>query len=78
MADLVPGPLAVFHRLFIGVALVATVVYGGWELREWTRGAGDARALARAGLAFAVALAMAAYLWSRRPPAGRPRRAERS
>lgn len=72
MPRLVPGPLAVFHRVFMTTALVAVLIYAAWALRAWTEGEGTGAAV-QAGVAVVVAIAMTRYLWSLRGIGARPR-----
>jgi len=60
-----PGPLAAVHRIFIAAALLCTLVYAAWELRELGR-TGEIAAAARAGIALAVSAALGAYFRSLR------------
>ena len=60
-----PGPVAGAHRLLIASALACAILYGLWEARAWTRGAGGGAAL-RAAAALAVAVGVAAYFRSLR------------
>jgi hypothetical protein len=68
---LVPGPLGVFHRVFIALAIVAVALYAVLELRHWSTGDAGGVALLRAAIGFAAALGLAGYL--RRVRGGRDR-----
>ena len=60
-----PGPVAAVHRILIVTALVATLVYAAWEVRESTR-TGETLGLVRAVLGFAVSVGIGWYLRSLR------------
>jgi len=60
-----PGPIAAVHRIFIIAALLCVLSYAAWEANQLAR-TGEPLAGVRAGLAFAVAIAVALYLRSLR------------
>ena len=74
---LVPGPLAVFHRIFIVTAIVGSLVYALWELGEYGR-SGQGAAMACAVLGFVGSVALGLYLWSIRRGVARPMPREES
>ena len=60
-----PGPVAAVHRLLIVTALIATLFYAAWEVRESTR-TGETLGLIRSAVAFLIAIAIGVYLRSLR------------
>ena len=60
-----PGPVAAVHRILIVTALIATLFYAGWEVRESAH-TGETLGFARAALAFLVSIGIGVYLRSLR------------